>query len=77
MTPQKSGKVDPEIRVRRTPEEESEHRRLKNVKDIIRDELYGAALERTTGEADTVTIAMSDVAKIAKRICRRVMTGPK
>ena len=55
-------------------DEAERKRRHKNVKDIIRDEIYGASIAE--GHMDHVTINKSDVAKIAKRIMKRAAIGP-
>lgn len=67
--------------VTKTPEEKSAHRRRINIKDIIRDEIYGAAMkpggEESIGGKDVICIPAEDVKKIAKRIVRRTSIGPR
>jgi len=58
----------------KTPEEKARHRRRQNVKDVIRDEIYGAS--KAEGDTSLVFIDKRDVAKIAKRIMKRVAIGP-
>ena len=54
-------------------DEAERKRRRKNVKDIIRDEIYGAS---KAGGQGPIIIAKCDVAKIAKRILKRAALGP-
>lgn len=68
MTVKKPDKPKPQIRVMRA-----------DLKDMIRDELYGAAMA-TSGEMavkgkNVLCIEMSEVKKIAKRIAKRATIG--
>jgi hypothetical protein len=69
VTAKKPEKIDPEIRVKR-----------RNLKDLIRDEIYGAYAEEARsmsfGDEPVICIRTKDVAKIAKRIAKRAMIGP-
>ena len=56
----------------KTDEERAKHRRRQNVKDIIRDEIYGA--DPSAGKY--IVLDKSDVAKIAKQIMKRAAIGP-
>jgi hypothetical protein len=65
MTQAKLKKVDPEIRVKR-----------RNLKDLIRDEIYGANdLEQE--KKGYLVIPIESVKEIAKRIAKRALIGPK
>lgn len=70
--------------VAKTDEERAAHRRRRNVKDVIRDEIYGAALatnayldDKDFNASSVVVIDKKEVAKIAKRVVRRTSIGPK
>lgn len=57
------------------------HVRSRNLKDLIRDEIYGAALKKVEGVqaakgTNIICLEMAEVDKIAKRIAKRAMIGP-
>jgi len=68
--PKEKIKVDPETKAKR-----------RNFRDVIRDEIYGAAMkaggEVVVAGKNVIRLDTKDVDKIAKRIARRWLIGPR
>jgi len=55
--------------------------KLRNFRDVIRDEIYGAAVKKCDGWHEggdpVIVIKTKHVAKIAKRVSHRWLIGPR